>query len=74
MCGVQTGLIGISVCEDSSVFIIPPNFLSCLAKLEDMIPVEMVPAVQHAMDCHPTSEKILTQGCLALGNIGRTGE
>ena len=35
---------------------------------------EAVQAVLQVMDCHPTSEVILTQACLVLGNIGRTGE
>lgn len=35
---------------------------------------EGISVVLHAMDCHPTSEEILTQACLVLGNIGRTGE
>lgn len=42
--------------------------------LEGTVPVETVSAVLQAMDCHPTSVKTLTQGCLALGNIGRAGE
>lgn len=42
--------------------------------LEGIIPAEAVFAVLQAMDCHPTSERILIQGCLVLGNIGRAGE
>lgn len=38
------------------------------------MPVDTVFAVLQAMDCHPTSGRTLTQGCLALGNIGRAGE
>ena len=38
------------------------------------IPSETVPAILHGMECHPTNEKILIEGCLALGNTGRAGE
>ena len=46
----------------------------CAAVLEGVVPAESTSAVLQAMDCHPTSEKTLTQGCLALGNIGRAGQ
>lgn len=39
--------------------------------LEGVVPVEAVSAILQAMECHPTAEKTLSQGCLALGNIGR---
>ena len=42
--------------------------------LEGIAPAESVSAVLQAMDCHPTCERTLTQGCLALGNIGRAGQ
>ena len=44
------------------------------AALEDVMPPDMVSAVLQGMDCHPTNYNILSQGCLALGNIGRAGE
>ena len=42
--------------------------------VEGTMPVDTVSAVLQAMDCHPTSGRTLTQGCLVLGNIGRAGE
>lgn len=48
--------------------------LPYVASLEGVAPAESVYAIMQGMDCHPTSENILTQGCLALGNIGRAGE
>ena len=39
-----------------------------------MVPAEEMGVVFDAMDCHPTSKVVLTQACLVLGNIGRTGK
>ena len=38
------------------------------------VPAGATMAVLEAMNYHPTSERLQIQGCLALGNIGRTGE
>ena len=38
------------------------------------IPRATVVSVLEAMNYHPTSERLQVEGCLALGNVGRTGE
>ena len=50
------------------------SYFLVAAALEGVVPTEVVTAILQAMDCHPTSGKMLTQGCLALGNVARAGE
>ena len=51
-------------------------YIHCTYTVGDLgeITGEMLNAVLQVMDCHPTSEEILTQACLVLGNIGRSGK